>query len=245
MHVRQTHSLDGTTLAFDLYAAVAPCAVLLVPGFWRTRQHPVIREVARQIAERLGPCAVMDCRGHGESGGVFEFDRHEHHDVAAVTLALLEETGAERVVLLGFSAGGAIAISSAARHRGLPIAGLILVSPVCDFRRVVPRPNPFTNHRHLSLRAAMKAPRFRWPGSDRLSPIDDTRKVTAPICLIHARNDWLVSHRHSEAIYRGAHDAELHVLDIPGRYHADTLFSVAPELVWPLVERFVRRVSST
>lgn len=185
----------------------------------------------------------MDCRGHGDSGGVFEFDRHEHFDVAAVARALLEETGAERLVLLGLSAGGAIAISAAARHRDLPIAGLALISSVCDFRQVIPRPNPFTIHRHLSLGEAMKTPRFRWPGDDRLSPSVDIRDIEAPVCLIHARNDWLVSHRHSEVLHRNAGDAELHILEISGRYHADKLFSVAPELVWPPLESFIRRVS--
>lgn len=185
----------------------------------------------------------MDCRGHGESGGVFEFDRHEHHDVAAVARALLEETGAERLVLLGLSAGGAIAISAAARHRELPVAGLVLISPVSDFRRVIPRPNPFTIHRHLSLGEAVKTPRFRWAGDDRLSPLADIREIAAPLCLIHARNDWLVSHGHSEALHRNAGDAELHILEIPGRYHADKLFSVAPELLWPLLESFIRRFS--
>lgn len=245
MSALRTTSVDGTTLVFDLYPAPGRTAVLMVPGFWRTRKHPVLREAARQVAQRLGPCAVMDCRGHGESGGVFEFDRFEHHDVAAAARALLEETGAERVVLLGLSAGGAIAISAAARHRDLPVAGLVLISPVCDFRRVIPRPNPFTIHRHLSLGEAMKTPRFRWPGSDRLAPIDDIREIAAPICLIHARNDWLVSHRHSEALHGNAPDAELHILEIPGRYHADKLFSVAPELVWPLLEGFIRRVSGS
>lgn len=242
MSARRTTSVDGTTLVFDLYPASGGTAVLMVPGFWRTRQHPVLREVARRIAERFGPCAVMDCRGHGESGGVFEFDRHEHHDVAAVARTLLEETGAGSVILLGLSAGGAIAISAAARHPDLPIAGLALISSVCDFRRVIPRPNPFTIHRHLSLGEAMKTPRFRWPGNDRSSPADDIRAIVAPICLIHTRNDWLVSHHHAEALHRAAPDAELHILDIPGRYHADKLFSVAPELVWPLLERFLRRV---
>lgn len=241
---RRAVSADGTDLAFDLYRREdTSLAVVVVPGFWRTRKYQTLQEIAGRIAQNTATCVVMDCRGHGQSGGLFEFNRNEHEDVAAVIRSLIEETGAERIVLLGLSAGGAIAISTAARHRELPVAGVVLVSPVSDFIHVVPLPNPFTIHRHLSLGQAVRPPRFRWPGGLRLPVIEDAASVPVPICLIHARNDWLVSHRHSETLHRHAPESELHVLGIRGRYHADKLFDVAPGLVWPIVDEFVRRVA--
>ncbi|MGK2858753.1 MAG: alpha/beta hydrolase family protein [Thermoanaerobaculia bacterium] len=237
---RRAVSADGTELAFDLYRREdSPLAVVVIPGFWRTRKYQTLQEIAARIARNTATCVVMDCRGHGQSGGVFEFNRSEHEDVAAVTRSLIEETGARRIVLLGFSAGGAIAVSTAARHRELPIAGVVLVSSVSDFLHVVPRPNPFTIHRHLSLGQAVRPPRFHWPGDLRLPVIEDAASVPVPICLIHARNDWLVSHRHSETLHRHAPEAELHILEIRGRYHADKLFDVAPGLVWPIIDEFV------
>jgi pimeloyl-ACP methyl ester carboxylesterase len=108
---------------------------------------------------------------------------------------------------------------------------------------VFPRPNPFTIHHHISIGQAFARPRFRWPGEDRLSSLDDVATLDLPICLIHARHDWLVSHRHAEAIARRASGAELHVLNVPGRYHADRLFDVAGDQLWPIVDEFVSRLA--
>lgn len=235
----QIEASDGTPLGFDIYPGTGRSGLVVIPGFWRTRDYPPLRAIASRIAGTLAPCAILDLRGHGGSGGTFEFDRFEHLDVAAVARRFADEAKLDRLILLGFSAGGAIAISTAARHADLPICGLLLVSPVAEFRRVIPRPNPFTIHRHLSLGQALARPRFRWPGSDRLSPLEDSSRLALPVCLIHARNDWLVSHRHSEAIARRVSDATLHILEVPGRYHADRLFDVAGKEVWSIVDGFV------
>jgi len=238
-------SEDGTEIALDLYPSAGTTGILIVPGFWRTRSYPAITEIARSIARRLAPCAVLDLRGHGESGGTFEFNTLEHSDVAAVARCFAERGKLERIVLLGFSAGGAVAISTAARDRDLPIAGLILVSSVAEFLQVIPRPNPFTILRHVSLGQALARPRFRWPRERRLSPLEDAGTLSLPVCLIHARNDWLVSHRHAEAIAGQVPNAELHILNVPGRYHADKLFEVAGPQVWPIIDDFVRRITGS
>ncbi len=232
---------DGTPIAFDLYPSSGRTGVLIVPGFWRTRRYATLQSIATRIASEMAPCAVMDLRGHGDSGGTFEFDRFEHLDVIAVSRMLLDVASLDGLLLLGLSSGGAIAISTAALHRGMGISALLLVSPVGEFTRVIPRLNPFTFHRHLSFGEAIKKPRFRWPGDDRRCPLDDARGLTLPICLIHARNDWLVSHHHSEAIAQRAGNAALHILDVPGRYHADRLFDVAAETTWAIVREFIGR----
>lgn len=237
---RRAGSENGLAIAFDLYRAPGPTGIVVVPGFWRTRDYPGIRAIASRFLEMPAPCAIMDCRGHGDSEGTFEFDRNEHLDVAAVTRAFVSELGLGGVVLFGLSAGAAIAISSMAVDPALPVRGLILVSPVASFPHVIPRPNPFTIHRHLSLAQARRPPRFRWPGRDRRSPLSDAGAITVPVCLIHARHDWLVSHHHAEWLARQLADRELHVLDVPGRYHADRLIDVAGERVWPIVTSFFR-----
>ena len=42
----------------------------------------------------------------------------------------------ESITLVGLSYGGAVAVSTAARHE-LPIASLLLISPVADFQMIV------------------------------------------------------------------------------------------------------------
>ncbi|MGH9420096.1 MAG: hypothetical protein ACRD3J_08990, partial [Thermoanaerobaculia bacterium] len=66
--------------------------------------------------------------------------------------------------------------------------------------------------------------------------------VHAPICLIHVKNDWLIGHDHSLALYEAANEPrELHVIDIPGNYHADRIFSVAASEIDPVFVEFLRR----
>ncbi len=189
--------------------------------------------------------AIVDVRGHGDSEGTYGFNLHEHFDVAAVCEDLLRRLPIERITMMGLSYGGAIAISATARHQ-LPIGSLLLVSPVADFAKITPRINPFTIHRHILWSQAFKPPRFDWHliRSPKIRAVDDIRDVHVPVGLIHTKHDWLISHTHSQALYEAANEPkELHILDIPGNYHADKLFSVAGELVDPMVRRFVERYS--
>src|SRR5436853_7501109 len=90
-------SFDGTEIYYDLYEQPSRSCALIIPGFWRSRRHESMVGLAAQIA-RLGyRTAVMDSRGHGESGGTYGFNRHEHHDTAAVGRDLSRRFGVERI----------------------------------------------------------------------------------------------------------------------------------------------------
>src|SRR5437764_936442 len=109
---------------------------------------------------------------------------------------------------------------------------------------ITPPINPFTLHRHIALSQALKRPRFDWNfrRSPKLQAIDDVRDVHAPICLVHVKNDWLIGHDHSLALYEAANEPkELHVIDIPGNYHADRIFSVAASEIDPLFSDCLRK----
>ena len=236
-------SFDGTRIAYDLHDSNSKSLVLVVPGFWRERRHPSMLALATLLTSKGYRVAVMDPRGHGESGGVYGFNRDEHHDVAAVATDLLQRNSIDSLSLIGFSYGGSIAISAAARHQ-LPIRALVLISPVADFAMISPRINPFTIHRHIAFSLALQRPKFEWRmrRSEKIRGVDDVRTVHVPLCLIHVRNDWLIGHRHSLALYDAANEPkELHLMDIPGNYHADRIFSVAARSVEPIVLRFLQR----
>jgi pimeloyl-ACP methyl ester carboxylesterase len=236
-------SFDGTRIAYDLYDAPASTAMLVIPGFWRERRHPSMLALAALLVRHGYPTAITDPRGHGESGGTYGFNLHEHHDIAAVAHDLLERLPIESLTLIGFSYGGAIAISTAARD-DLPIRSLALISPVADFAMIMPRINPFTLHRHIAFSQAFRRPRFEWRmrRSKKLQALDDIRDVHVPKCFIHVKNDWLIGHAHSVALYEAADEPkELHVFDIPGNYHADRIFRVARERVEPVLLNFLTR----
>ena len=237
-------SFDGAAIHYDRYDASSRSAIVVIPGFWRDRRHPSMVRLGSHL-QRSGYCtAVLDPRGHGESGGTYGFNLHEHHDVAAVAADLRATLAVDRIVLVGFSYGGAIAISTAAHHPELPLGALFLVSPVADFSMIAPRINPLTIHRHIAFSQALRRPRFDWRvrRSTKLRALDDIAAVHLPLCLVHVKNDWLVSHRHSVALYEAANEPkELHVIDIPGNYHADRIFSEASESIEPLVADFLSR----
>jgi pimeloyl-ACP methyl ester carboxylesterase len=244
LHAR-TVSFDGTTIHYDVYDAPSPSAVVVVPGFWRDRRHHSMVRLARFLVDQGYRTVVMDPRGHGESEGTYGFNQHEHHDVDAVLRDLLEKIPTlGTVTLAGFSYGGAIAISTVARHPELPVSSVLLISSVADFAMITPRINPFTMHRHIALSQALRTPKFAWNirKSAKLRALDDIRDVHVPVCFIHVKNDWLIAHTHSVALYEAAHEPkELHLLDIEGNYHADRIFNVASDSIEPIVREFLAR----
>ncbi len=238
-------SFDNTPIAYDLYDHTSRSLVLVIPGFWRDRRHPSMLTLASHLHELGYRAAVTDPRGHGDSGGTYGFNLYEHYDTAAVAEELLRRVPVESITIVALSYGASVAISTAARHK-LPIASLLLISAVADFSRITPHINPFTLHRHIALSQALKPPHFDWQfrSSPKLQAIDDVRGVHVPICLIHVKNDWLIGHEHSLALYEAANEPkELHLIDIPGNYHADRIFSVAASEIDPVFGDFLKRYS--
>lgn len=236
-------SFDQTTIVYDLYDRDPERLALVVPGFWRDRKYPAIRNFCQSVRDLGYTVAVLDVRGHGDSGGVYGFNRHEHHDVAAVAGDVLKRKPTlSGIVLIGLSLGGAIAISTTARHPELPVTSLFLISPVARFSTIRPVVHPFSMHRHLSASQAMKKPRFPWKfwRSPKLDAIDDVGRIEVPITFVHVKDDWLIHHRHSLALFEAASEPKsLHILDVPGNYHADRIFSACAEQFDPLLERFL------
>ena len=244
-HHARTVSFDGTAIHYDVYDVPSPSAVVVIPGFWRDRRHHSMVRLAHFLVDQGYRAVVMDPRGHGESEGTYGFNQHEHHDVDAVVRDLLNHNATiGQVTLIGFSYGGAISISALARHSDLPVTSLLLISSVADFAMIIPRINPFTMHRHIALSQALRTPRFAWNvrKSAKLRALDDIADVHVPVCFIHVKNDWLIAHTHSVALYEAAHEPkELHLLDIEGNYHADRIFNVASESIEPIVRDFLAR----
>ena len=237
-------SFDGTTIHYDAYDAPSSSAVLVVPGFWRDRRHASMVSLARFVQQQGYRVFVIDVRGHGDSEGTYGFNLHEHHDVAAVGADILRRFSTiSSLTLIGFSYGGAISISTMARH-DLPIASALLISPVADFAMIAPKLNPLRLHQHIALAQALRRPRFSWAMRklEKIRALDDIGSVRVPLCFIHVKNDWLIGHMHSEALCAAAHEPkELHILDIEGNYHADRIFKVAASSIEPIVRQFLER----
>ncbi|HUF11070.1 MAG TPA: alpha/beta fold hydrolase [Rhodothermales bacterium] len=238
---RRVLSFDGTEIWYDFYEAAGDAAVVILPGFWRTRRHPALTQLAATISRRGHSVAVVDLRGHGDSGGRFGFNREEYRDVEAVLTDVERHRGRLRLVVVGLSLGGAVAVTLTARS-DFDIQGLILISAVADFEKIRPRVNPFELPRHLAFGQAFRWPRFDWRflRSPKLVAAEEIRNVSCPACLIHVVGDWLINHEHSRAL-QAAHrgPCDLHLIEVPGGYHADRIFSAAPGRVEAIIERFL------
>ena len=238
---RRVSSFDGTEIWYDVYDRPGDTAVIVLPGFWRTRRHDSLLRLASLFSTRGHTVAVVDLRGHGDSGGKFGFNRDEYRDVEAVVSDLETRRGPLRLVIVGLSLGGAVAVTFAARTT-FDVDGLILISAVADFEKIRPRLNPLELPRHLALGQAFRWPRFDWRflRSPKMVAAADIRDVSCPACLIHVVDDWLIHHDHSrelQSAHRGPCD--LHLIELPSGYHADRIFSAAPGTLEPIIEAFL------
>ena len=195
-----------------LFPAQSSTWVIQVHGRGTTRAE-CLRAVPVWHAMGL-PNLVVSYRNDGEAprsrGGSYSLGASEWRDVdAAVSYALRH--GATRVLLMGWSMGGAIALQTAvsSSHREA-IVGLVLDSPVVDWRNVlrfqareagIPAPLPT-----LALNALGSSLTARLSGSegaiafDRLDMVARADELAVPILVLHSDDDGFVPSDASHAL---------------------------------------------
>ncbi|WP_344003228.1 alpha/beta hydrolase family protein [Microbacterium paludicola] len=157
---------------------------------------------------------VMSYRDDGEAppspAGLYGLGSTEWQDVDAA-IEFARERGARRVILMGWSMGGAIALQSALRsaHRDL-IAGLILDSPVIDWQIVlddqaaqlrIPRAIVRTAMAMLASRAVSRAAGLgQGIPFDELDMVARAEELAVPILLLHSDDDGFVPSDASHAL---------------------------------------------
>ncbi|WP_254407226.1 S9 family peptidase [Streptomyces sp. GMY02] len=91
-------------------------AIVVAHGFTGSVERPAVRRVARVFAQRAA-VVTFSFRGHGGSGGRSTVGDREVLDLAAA-VEWARSLGHRRVVTVGFSMGGSVALRHAALHRG-------------------------------------------------------------------------------------------------------------------------------
>ncbi|MFJ4225179.1 alpha/beta hydrolase [Microbacterium sp. NPDC089695] len=160
------------------------------------------------------PNLVVSYRNDGEAprsrNGAYALGASEWRDVdAAVSYALRH--GAERVILMGWSMGGAVslqtALNSGNRDR---IVGLILESPVIDWRTVLrfqakeagmraPLPDLAMSALSVPLTARLSGAEDAIP-FDRLDMVARADELAVPILILHSDDDGFVPADASHAL---------------------------------------------
>ena len=166
------------------------------------------------------PNLVVSYRNDGEAprsrSGAYALGAAEWRDVdSAVAYALRH--GAERVILMGWSMGGAVALQTAVnsgnRHR---IAGLILESPVVDWRTVLrfqareagmraPLPDLAMSALSLPLTARLSGAEDAIP-FDSLDMVARAEELAVPILILHSDDDGFVPADASHALQQARPD---------------------------------------
>ncbi|MGO1508144.1 MAG: alpha/beta hydrolase family protein [Microbacteriaceae bacterium] len=194
------------------FPAESPTWVIQVHGRGVTRAE-CLRAVP--VFHALGlPNLLVSYRNDGEAprsrGGSYALGASEWRDVdAAISYALRH--GAERVLLMGWSMGGAIALQTAVSSGNRQaIAGLVLDSPVVDWRTVL----KFQAHLSgivdplpkLAMNALSSPLTARFSGSedaipfDRLDMVARADELNVPILLLHSDDDGFVPADASHAL---------------------------------------------
>lgn len=129
--VKTTHSADGVPIRFKVGGHEEPTLVF-VHG-WALDRHLWDNQVERlSVRHRV---VALDLGGHGESGR-----RRARWTIAAFgedVKAVVEATGAKRVVLIGHSMGGPVVLE-AARRMPERTTGIVLVDTLLDVEQRTP-----------------------------------------------------------------------------------------------------------
>lgn len=157
---------------------------------------------------------VVSYRNDGDAPhtrtGSYALGATEWRDVDAA-ISWARHRGARRIVLMGWSMGGAIALQLALRsaHREM-IAGLVLDSPVVDWRtvleyqgRALRLPAPVTDLAIGTLSAEWATPATRADEGipfDRLDLVARSGELRHPILILHSDDDGFVPSTASHAL---------------------------------------------
>ena len=141
---------------------------------------------------------IIDYRGYGLSDGEPDLTGvHLDADAALETLFLLSETDRDRVVVLGQSLGGSIAVYTVAhsRHRER-IRALVIDSAFSSYRRIArEKLSSFWLFQYpLSWTVRDDYSAERWIG--KVSPV--------PVLILHGLNDPVVPVHHGRILYEAA-----------------------------------------
>lgn len=239
---RRIRAADGVRIVYTWWRRPSREILLLAPGFWRVRLARENLFLASHFFRRGYDVAVIDFRGHGDSGGAYTFGPSEREDFLAVAGDLVGQGRAyARFSVLGFSLGASIAADALARRPGLPCRALAMVSPPEYVPALRPRPWKTGVVRQVRIRHVVRMPRIAGTRLLQSKPRISRALARLPIpkLIVTAEGDWLVDPSHGTALARAAAPPVEHVhLDLPGSLHADALVARAPLALLRLLDRW-------
>jgi fermentation-respiration switch protein FrsA (DUF1100 family) len=167
---------------------------------------------------------IPDYVGFGMSGGrPSERALYATADAAYSHLGMREGVTPARIISMGWSLGGAVAIDLA--HR-MPVAGLVVVSTFTSAADMAHRILPFVPHSVL-LRSRFESQR-------------KIAQIRAPTLIVHGRQDSIVPYGMAERLAGSAGGRPVTLLPVEGADHNDIFERGGPRLL-PALRGLVER----
>jgi pimeloyl-ACP methyl ester carboxylesterase len=221
-------SADGLSIAYNKLSGDQP-TVMFLPGFFSHMQGTKALWLEKCCRERGQAYVRFDYRGHGESDGKFEDGNIT--DWLNDTLLVLDQIADKRVILVGSSMGGWIALLTALA-RPKSIAGLVGIASSPDFTRSI-----WEERMNESQRKVMTEQGYILQPSDyqdnpvmiRYNLIKDGEKhllldkksldINFPVCLVHGKKDSDVSWEKSLALQTLIGENQCELILVPDGEH--------------------------
>jgi uncharacterized protein len=213
---------DGVRLSGLHRSRESRTGVVVAHGFTNATHKPSTLAVIDGFARHFGVVA-MDFRGHGRSSGRSTVGRDEVIDLdAAVRFA--RRVGYARVVVVGFSMGGSVALRQAAVGAEPPDAVISVSSPsrwyirdTTPMRRVhwlLESPIGGVAGRAIGIRLGDP-----WDVVPE-SPLEVVGRIRMPLLIVHGTVDSYFPAAHAQLLHRNATGSELWIE--PGMGHAES-----------------------
>lgn len=193
-------------------------------GFTGSWRRAPVRAIAGEL-RAYGGVVSLDFRGHGRSGGRTTVGDREVLDLDAA-LAWARALGHSRVVTVGWSMGGAVAVRHAALHGGVDAVVSVSAPARWYYRDTAPmRRVHYVLERPLGRLVARHVLRTRvaTDGWDPLpaSPTEAAARVSpTPLLVVHGEDDGYFPPEHARALYDAAGEPRELWL-VPGFGHAE------------------------
>jgi len=220
---------DGKRIAFVHIQGGFSRVIIIAPGFYNNKDTVLFKSMADAFSKEYD-VIVFDFRGHGKSSDVFTWTALEQKDLRAIT-DYAKENGYEKIGVIGFSLGAAIALIEASFHQN--IDSVIAVSSPAELGKIDFHFWEKDMWRDLRLNFGVKGRgKGVRPGSlalQKIRPYDVVDKISpTPVLFLHGEKDWLVKLSHSQLLFEKAKDPKvLTILEDGG--HAERMFDAFPD----------------
>ena len=216
---------DGIKIAVNHHKSGHKELVILIHGWFMTKDSKTFSSMAKDFSEHFDVIS-FDCRGHGKSSGFYTFTSKETIDLE--TVVNYAKKYYEKIYLIGFSLGGAIALIHGAIHSD--IDKIIVVSAPSDFSKIenqmwkkeawIPTLKKFELKRWISVRPSLIIRK-------KIKPIEIIENVKTPTLFIAGVKDPTVHNWHTKKLYDKA-ICKKH-FELFNSIHAEDLYLDEPE----------------